>query len=825
MTDKKITDESAAGALSGADVLGLIQSGADTQTTLTAIAAYVNGLLGTASTKAADTDGTLAANSDANVPSQKAVKTYITQTVNARKFKGEPARAKTTAALAANTYANGTAGVGATLTGNANGALAAQDGITLVANECLLVANEATGANNGLYIVTQVGDGSNPYILTRRADADESTELVNATVYVSDGTAAGDQQWTCTTNAPITVGTTALTWAQTGAGTTFTGGTLSSALNEAPAVTVASSTTPAIFAAAGNTINMTGTTTVTGFDTIAAGAVRRVIFGGILQLTYNATSMQNLTSANITTAAGDVAEFESLGSGNTKMLSYTRASGTALVGGGSSTFAGLTDGPGALTGNAFSVPRVNAAGTALEYVKTEDQPPDPAHLWYGPSGNTVELFTSQSGGDPCVVWDGAQWVMIYWRTVSGSPYVKCYYRTAPTLEGTWSSATEITSLASYHKPFILMDELGVPVIIGGNYHAYAVYFGTGTITDKEIFHFTASSLTGTWTLASKVIAKGSSGAKDEYTTDTPFALYRGGTIYLWYMGAPTTSVADYGTYGYAIRMLRATATVPDGPFTKSSSDVLTPSTSAAWDYGWLGGVQVRLRIGGGYMMVYNAGDTRPSTVGTEPNTSRIGYAYADSIDGPWTKDAANPYMKPDGWPANGPDATNAWRGYIQYDKVLGSWYMFYNTNASSSGGERITWGRAGVYDYFDTTGGNPYIILTVTTSIQTITNSKVNVTPGIYRVRYVYNVGDLGTTKPAIDISVSMRLNGTTIHDRSTEFVGSYNYENRDCVIEYIVAVNASGYFDACVQCTNGTPTANSQIRRGRVTVERIRAA
>ncbi|MES3013278.1 MAG: hypothetical protein V4750_06050 [Pseudomonadota bacterium] len=135
------------------------------------------------------------------------------------------------------------------------------------------------------------------------------------------------------------------------------GGTLSGALNEAPAVTIASSTTPAIFAAAGNTINLTGTTTVTGFDTIAAGAVRRVIFGGILQLTYHATSMQNLTAANITTAAGDVAEFESLGSGNTKMLAYTRVSGAALAG---SAGAG-TKTYGIFTASDFQPPATNYA--------------------------------------------------------------------------------------------------------------------------------------------------------------------------------------------------------------------------------------------------------------------------------------------------------------------------------------------------------------------------------------------------------------------------------------------------------------------------------
>jgi hypothetical protein len=124
----------------------------------------------------------------------------------------QPVRAKTTAALAANTYANGTSGVGATLTANANGALAAQDGVTLVAGERLLVADEATGSHNGIYTVTQVGDASHPYILTRTTDADTSAKLVNATVKVSEGTAAADQEWQCTTNATITVGTTALVW-------------------------------------------------------------------------------------------------------------------------------------------------------------------------------------------------------------------------------------------------------------------------------------------------------------------------------------------------------------------------------------------------------------------------------------------------------------------------------------------------------------------------------------------------------------------------------------------------------------------------------------
>lgn len=122
-------------------------------------------------------------------------------------------------------------------------------------------------------------------------------------------------------------------WAAAGGGS-FTGGTLTSALNEAPTVTIASSATPAIGAAAGNTISLTGTTTVTGFDTIAAGAFRRVVFTGALTFTHNATSLILPSSANITTATGDVAEMLSLGSGNWRCTSYTRASGAALVSGG-----------------------------------------------------------------------------------------------------------------------------------------------------------------------------------------------------------------------------------------------------------------------------------------------------------------------------------------------------------------------------------------------------------------------------------------------------------------------------------------------------------
>lgn len=112
----------------------------------------------------------------------------------------------------------------------------------------------------------------------------------------------------------------------------FTGGNLTSALNEAKFADIPSAATTNIGGAAGNYGHITGTATITALGTAQAGARRITIFDGILQLTHNATSMILITGANITTAAGDAAEWESEGSGNWRMVNYARKDGTSLGG-------------------------------------------------------------------------------------------------------------------------------------------------------------------------------------------------------------------------------------------------------------------------------------------------------------------------------------------------------------------------------------------------------------------------------------------------------------------------------------------------------------
>lgn len=107
-------------------------------------------------------------------------------------------------------------------------------------------------------------------------------------------------------------------------------------------VNVASATTCDIGAASSPNVNITGTTTITGFGTKTAGVKRFLKFAGSLTLTHNGTSLILPGAANITTAAGDTAVFVSEGSGNWRCLGYQKASGLAVKSSGWETIATRT---------------------------------------------------------------------------------------------------------------------------------------------------------------------------------------------------------------------------------------------------------------------------------------------------------------------------------------------------------------------------------------------------------------------------------------------------------------------------------------------------
>jgi hypothetical protein len=101
------------------------------------------------------------------------------------------------------------------------------DGVTPVDGDRILLSGQSTASSNGIYVVH-----SGAWV--RATDNDSGAEMLNATVYVEEGTTYADTGWVCTTNAPIVIGTTALTFVQfsgsgsvtAGAGMTQAGNTL-----------------------------------------------------------------------------------------------------------------------------------------------------------------------------------------------------------------------------------------------------------------------------------------------------------------------------------------------------------------------------------------------------------------------------------------------------------------------------------------------------------------------------------------------------------------------------------------------------------------------
>lgn len=159
----------------------------------------------------------------------------------------------TAAALPANTYSAGT------LTATGTGALTV-DGVTVSAGQRILVKNEGTAANNGIYTVSNAGGSGAQWVLARASDAASAGQVTGGMTVPVDagGTVNGGSVWLLATTQTVTIGTTALTFTQVGApGSSYSAGSGLSLTGNVFAlvvpVTVASGGTGATTAAAART--------------------------------------------------------------------------------------------------------------------------------------------------------------------------------------------------------------------------------------------------------------------------------------------------------------------------------------------------------------------------------------------------------------------------------------------------------------------------------------------------------------------------------------------------------------------------------------------
>lgn len=125
-----------------------------------------------------------------------------------------PCLVATTSNLTA-TYSNGTSGVGATLTNSGTQAALTLDGITLAAGNRVLVKDQTTALQNGIYTVTNIGSSSTNWILTRATDYDVIAQTVRGDIInVISGTVSSSSLWMLTSSI-TTIGTDSFTFAST----------------------------------------------------------------------------------------------------------------------------------------------------------------------------------------------------------------------------------------------------------------------------------------------------------------------------------------------------------------------------------------------------------------------------------------------------------------------------------------------------------------------------------------------------------------------------------------------------------------------------------
>lgn len=218
------------------------------------------------------------------------------------------------------------------------------DGVTVVAGDRVLVKNQTTGSQNGIYDVA-VGSWS------RASDSDSNAKVTTGLfTFVSEGTVNADSGWVLTTNDVITLGTTSLAFAQfsgagqitAGAGLTKNGNTIDT-VGTAGRIVVNADNIDLDTVSQTDSSGSAGTTFVQSVTRDSYGRVTGVTTASVQDATTSAKGVASFDSGDFSVSSGSVS-IKASGVDNSQLVNSSFTIGSTSVSLGSTTTAvsGLT---------------------------------------------------------------------------------------------------------------------------------------------------------------------------------------------------------------------------------------------------------------------------------------------------------------------------------------------------------------------------------------------------------------------------------------------------------------------------------------------------
>jgi hypothetical protein len=441
----------------------------------------------------------------------------------------------TTSALPANTYNNGSGGVNATLTAAAVGTLTI-DGYTFVIGDVgkrILVKNEVTGANNGVYTLTQAGTALLPYILTRATDYDTSGAGTNEVdqgdlLLVIYGTVNNNTSWVQQTPLPITIGTTDIVFVQFAAVQTYTAGTgLTLATNQ---FSITNTGTAGTYGSA---------SAVPVFVTNAQGQVTGVTNTNISIPSGQVTGLGTMSTQNANAVAVTGGTIDGTTVGGTTPAAGTFT--TLIGGGGSANYEQITGG---------------AAGKAVQFQSLGSDAAVSLAIQSKGTG-AIDLAAGSSGVN---ISNGGT-VTALTRTATGSGYTgfPSIAISAPTTAGVQATATSQlvagnATVVSGGTGYTVADVLTVTTAGGSS----AITFTVTTVSSGVITAVTTSSSALTTIPTGTLSVSGGTGSSATFTLNyviaATFTITAAGSGYVeqptvTFSGGGGSAAAAYATVG------------------------------------------------------------------------------------------------------------------------------------------------------------------------------------------------------------------------------------------------------------------------------------